>query len=219
MKKITTLAVSLLTAACMSAGALAADQPLEKVAPFPKAEKGMKRQVIQLPQQQDESALKVELMIGQTLEVDCNHHRLGGELESKTLEGWGYDYYVFEKLSGPVSTMMACPDGKKEKKFVTAGLGDDAMLRYRLPFLSERLSERDIRHRLAAAQRLQLRLRYLIHRPGWLIFQFQHFTGPRQRFLDLRRVAVKTNTVGWDDRLQLGLPFRRIDFIFKHFLH
>ncbi|MCZ5120889.1 ecotin, partial [Escherichia coli] len=26
------------------AGALAADQPLEKVAPFPKAEKGMKRQ-------------------------------------------------------------------------------------------------------------------------------------------------------------------------------
>jgi ecotin len=76
-EKITTLAVSLLTAACMS-GALAADQPLEKVAPFPKAEKGMKRQVIQLPQQQDESALKVELMIGQTLEVDCNHHRFGG---------------------------------------------------------------------------------------------------------------------------------------------
>ena len=70
MKKITTLAVSLLTAACMSAGALAADQPLEKVAPFPKAEKGMKRQVIQLPEQKDESAFKVELLVGQNLEVE-----------------------------------------------------------------------------------------------------------------------------------------------------
>lgn len=160
MKKITTLAVSLLTAACMSAGALAADQPLEKVAPFPKAEKGMKRQVIQLPQQQDESALKVELMIGQTLEVDCNHHRLGGELESKTLEGWGYDYYVFEKLSGPVSTMMACPDGKKEKKFVTAGLGDDAMLRYnsKLPIVVYTPSNVDVKYRIWRATRLSATL-------------------------------------------------------------
>ncbi len=119
-----------------------------KVAPFPKAEKGMKRQVIQLPQQQDESALKVELMIGQTLEVDCNHHRLGGNWKVKP-EGWGYDYYVFEKLSGPVSTMMACPDGKREE-IVTAGLGDDAMLRYnsKLPIVVYTPSNVDVKYRI-----------------------------------------------------------------------
>ncbi|ATX88713.1 serine protease inhibitor ecotin [Klebsiella aerogenes] len=154
MKKIATLAVSLLAVACVSTSALAAEQPLEKVAPYPKAEKGMKRQVIQLPQQQDESALKVELMIGQTLEVDCNYHRLGGQLESKTLHGWGYDYYDFDKLSGPVSTMMGCPDGKKEKKFVTAGLGDAAMLRYnsKLPIVVYTPANVDVKYRIWKAE-------------------------------------------------------------------
>ena len=134
MKNAPKFAIALIAAACVSTGAFASEtpkeQPLEKVAPYPKAEKGMKRQVIQLPVQQDEGNFKVELLIGKTLEVDCNQHRLGGQLESKTLEGWGYDYYVFDKVTSPVSTMMACPDGKKEKKFVTAYLGDNSLLRY-----------------------------------------------------------------------------------------
>jgi len=150
VKKITTFAASLLAVACMSTSAAAAEQPLEKIAPFPKAEQGMKRQVIQLPQQQDESALKVELMIGQTLEVDCNRHRLGGQLESKILEGWGYDYYVFDKVTSPVSTMMACPDGKKEKQFVMAGLGDAGMLLYnsKLPIVVYTPANIDVKYRI-----------------------------------------------------------------------
>ena len=154
MKKITTFAASLLAVACMSTSAAAAEQPLEKIAPFPKAEQGMKRQVIQLPQQQDESALKVELLIGQTLEVDCNRHRLGGQLESRTLEGWGYDYYVFDKVTSPVSTMMACPDGKKEKKFITAHLGDDGMLRYnsKLPIVVYTPENVDVKYRIWKAE-------------------------------------------------------------------
>ena len=150
MKKITTFAASLLAIACVSASAVAAEQPLEKIAPYPKAEQGMKRQVIQLPVQQDEANFKVELLIGKTLEVDCNQHRLGGQLESKTLEGWGYDYYVFDKVTSPVSTMMACPDGKKEKKFVTAYLGDNSLLRYnsKLPIVVYTPENVEVKYRI-----------------------------------------------------------------------
>ncbi len=157
--KMKTIVPAVLLAAVASTSVWAANndantQPLEKTAPYPKADKGMKRQVIQLAPEKDESTLKVELLIGQTLEVDCNRHRLGGELESKTLEGWGYDYYVFDKVSSPVSTMMACPDGKKEKKFITAYLGDDGMVRYnsKLPIVVYTPENVEVKYRIWKAE-------------------------------------------------------------------
>ena len=158
MKNAPKFAIALITAACVSTSAFASEtpkaQPLEKVAPYPKADKGMTRQVIQLPVQQDEANYKVELLIGKTLEVDCNQHRLGGQLESKTLEGWGYDYYVFDKVTSPVSTMMACPDGKKEKKFVTAYLDDNSLLRYnsKLPIVVYTPENVEVKYRVWKAE-------------------------------------------------------------------
>lgn len=160
MKNAPKFAIALIAAACASSSAFASEtrkeQPLEKVAPYPQADKGMKRQVIQLPAQQDEANFKVELLIGQTLEVDCNQHRLGGQLESKTLEGWGYDYYVFDKVTSPVSTMMACPDGKKEKKFITAYLGDNSLLRYnsKLPIVVYTPENVDVKYRVWKADEM-----------------------------------------------------------------
>ncbi len=64
-----TILPAVLFAAFATTSAWAAEsvQPLEKIAPYRQAEKGMKRQVIQLTPQEDESTLKVELLIGQTL--------------------------------------------------------------------------------------------------------------------------------------------------------
>ncbi len=57
-------------------------QPLEKS--LSAGGEGMKRQVItHLPLNGMNLPSKVELLIGQTLNVDCNQHRLGGTLETK----------------------------------------------------------------------------------------------------------------------------------------
>ncbi|EIX1532782.1 serine protease inhibitor ecotin [Cronobacter sakazakii] len=156
MNKISALMLSLAAAGCISGSVFAAEKTSENIAPFPKAEKGMVRQVIDLPERQDEASYKVELVIGQTLDVDCNKHQLAGKFERKTLEGWGYDYYTFESAKNAdgsvmyTSTMMACPEGKKEKKFVTANLGENGMLNYnsKLPVVVYAPENIDVKYRL-----------------------------------------------------------------------
>lgn len=79
-----------------SLSTLAHAAKLEDVAPFPKAEAGFTRQVIHLPKQEQEDNFQVEILAGKTLEVDCNRQRLGGVLDEKNLEGWGYPFYRLE---------------------------------------------------------------------------------------------------------------------------
>ena len=125
---------------------------LKDVAPYPEAEKGFTRQVIHLPAQADESAYQLEILAGKTLKVDCNRQRLGGSLEERTLEGWGYSYYRLDKVSGPASTLMACPEGKSKKDFVPV-IGEGFVLRYnsKLPIVIYAPKDVEVRYRLWSA--------------------------------------------------------------------
>lgn len=125
---------------------------LEEVAPFPKPEQGFTRQVIHLPSQPQEENFQVEILAGKTLTVDCNRQRLGGILEEKNLEGWGYPFYRLEQVIGPMSTMMACPDGKSKKDFVPV-VGDGFLLRYnsKLPIVLYVPEDVDVRYRVWSA--------------------------------------------------------------------
>ncbi|WP_339531219.1 serine protease inhibitor ecotin [Pseudomonas mucidolens] len=125
---------------------------LEDIAPYPKADAGYVRQVIHLPAQPQEQDFKVEILAGKTLLVDCNRQRLGGVLEEKNLDGWGYPFYRLEKVSGPMSTLMGCPEGQTREDFVAVA-GDGFMLRYnsKLPIVVYVPKDIEVRYRIWSA--------------------------------------------------------------------
>jgi ecotin len=105
---------------------------------FPPAKKGMIRYVLQLPKQDDESAFKVELIVGKTVLVDeKNRYFFGGKIEKETIEGWGFARYNVSKLGPMAGTRMAIdPNAPKVNRFVTLG-GEPYLIRYnsRLPIV------------------------------------------------------------------------------------
>lgn len=86
---------------------------------FPKAKEGYKQVYIQLPIAKNENDLKVEFFVGVEKMLDCNNHFLMGKVATQDLQGWGYNYYEVESNGGTGGTLMACPDQKKTKKFVS----------------------------------------------------------------------------------------------------
>jgi len=122
--------------------------------PYPAARDGFDRMVFRVPPAEDESARKVEIIVGKTLPVDCNRTSFGGELERRVAEGWGYPYFVIEKIGGPMSTRMACPpEAEKSDEFVSVG-GDGFLQRYnsKLPVVVYVPEGFEVRYRIWAAQ-------------------------------------------------------------------
>ena len=96
------------TAAACVAGASAPAVTAESIKMFPQAAAGQQRVVIALPALENEGDARVELMIGKTLQTDCNQQWFGGELTAEDVKGWGYTYYQLTDVKGPASTLMAC---------------------------------------------------------------------------------------------------------------
>lgn len=85
---------------------------------YPKVKKGYKQLIIQLPVEENENDLKIELFIGLEKLVDCNYHTVIGKAKEITVEGWGYDYYMVESSGETMSTRMGCPT-PPTRKFVS----------------------------------------------------------------------------------------------------
>ena len=122
---------------------------------FPATTAGQTRHVINLPAQSDEDALKVELILGKTKTVDCNRQFFVGSLETRTAQGWGYDYYVLPALGAGASTLMGCPPGSEREAFVTTQ--EQPLIRYnsRLPVVVYTPSDVEVRYRVWRAGETQ----------------------------------------------------------------
>ena len=129
-------------------------QAADNLKAFPPADDGMIRHVLQLPRQADESAFKVELIVGKTVEVEArNRYFFGGRIEEETIKGWGYTRYKVSALGPMAGTLMSVdPDAPKVARFITVG-GGPYLIRYnsRLPIVVYVPEGVEVRYRIWAA--------------------------------------------------------------------
>lgn len=122
-KQTFTLLITMVLTMLIGINNSSAQMVISKIDPsiFPKAEKGYKKMVIEVPYSENDSNKKIQFNVGKWMDVDgCNTFNLMGTYEQKDLQGWGYSYYLFKTNGNVTSTMMACPDKAGRNLFVTA---------------------------------------------------------------------------------------------------
>jgi ecotin len=116
----------------------------------------MCRYVIFLPPEKDEELLKIQLMVGRSMELDSkNRYFFGGRLETVPISGWGYNRYVLNSLGPMAGTLMAVdPNAQKIERFITLG-GEPDLLRYnsRLPLVVYLPEGVEVRYRIWRADK------------------------------------------------------------------
>ncbi len=149
----TLVGLSVATVVALFAAALPV-RAADEMKAFPPAEPGMVRHVLQLPEQADEAAFKVELIAGKTVRVDAgNRYFFGGTIEAESIQGWGYTLYRVSQPGPMAGTMMAIdPDAPKEDRFVPLG-GEPYLIRYnsKLPVVVYAPEEVEVHYRLWSA--------------------------------------------------------------------
>ena len=106
-------------------------QSADPLGAFPPAEAGQARYVLHLPEAADESALKVEIIVGKTELLDSsNRYFYAGNIEAVTIDGWGYTRYMVKELGPMAGTLMAAdPAAPKVERFIALG-GEPYLIRY-----------------------------------------------------------------------------------------
>lgn len=131
----------------------AAAQEQDDMRPYPQAQDGFERMVFRVPPADIEEDLRVEIIVGRVLPVDCNRTWFAGNLGSRVAEGWGYPYFVLEGVGGPASTMMACPPGEGKTDAFVQVRGEGFLQPYnsRLPVVTYVPAGFDVRYRVWSA--------------------------------------------------------------------
>ena len=118
----------------------------------------MTRHVIRLPKQKDETAFKIELIIGKTVRTDANNrYFFGGALETEIIPGWGFNRYILRKLGPMAGTLMAVdPDAPQVERFIS--LGAETLLHYnsRLPLVVYVPAGVEVRYRRWRAESISI---------------------------------------------------------------
>lgn len=86
---------------------------------FPEAEEGMKKAVLQLPKKQNEALFKIELIVKKQILADkVNRYFFTQSLKTKTVAGFGVQYYIINDFGPATSTKMGCGECEKQAQWV-----------------------------------------------------------------------------------------------------
>ncbi|GGP64728.1 serine protease inhibitor ecotin [Shewanella saliphila] len=114
---------------------------------YPAPQGNMVQHILTLPKLNNESEYLIEIQVGQNKLVDCNKVKLMGEIETMSLDGWGYRYYQVDSIMQGPSTRMMCTDAKTAQFVV---LNDSLTLAYdsRLPKVFYLPKDAQLRYRI-----------------------------------------------------------------------